>query len=176
MLIFVKLWRWWRLTFMEFSRWLLVVLLEVLNGNLFFCVGGRHHRSALFYSAFIVLLLMCTHSYYSFIVHLICYAFLAHLFLLFFCCTHTCYYCASIGHFFLLCLSYMHTYSCYTHVTHLFLLCMHLFLLCMHLFLLCCSLSFKPLGMLLNFWPSYIVVLNYCLTFDLFTLFPFVPF
>ncbi len=180
MLVFVKLWRWWWFTIMELSRWLLVVLLEAFNGNFFVCVDGGFHRSALFYNAFIVMLLMRIRSYYfsivhlvcyASLVHLICYASLVHLFLLFFCCMCTCSCCASIVHLLVLCL-----------LAYLFLLhpcCALIFvvpLLHMHLFLLrlCCTCTYSCWPLLRTY--SYCVALHLltllgcCSVFDLLTL------
>jgi hypothetical protein len=112
--IFMKLQRWWWLTLMEVSRWLLVVLFEAFNDN-FLCVQVVAFIKELcsYYSSSthaLVLATLLLHVH-SFILHLCCaFVFIAlllhtHMFLL-----HS--YCAFVliapqlhVHLFLLCFS-----------------------------------------------------------------------
>jgi len=131
---------------MEFSRWLLVVLLETPNGNCFVCVSGGLHWSVLF-----LLLLYCMHTCPC-CAFVVCAPILTSPVL----CTCSCY--TFVANFSLLHLSYMHILGCFPNLNlptllHWTIPQLLTFLRCYH-------------ALLFSSWPSCIVTLCYSLAFD----------
>ncbi len=156
---------------MELSRQLLIGLLEALNNN-FVSWSVGPHGGHLF---LLLLCCTCTCSCYAFVVRTpilatplfyicFCYTFvvLTSIFATPLFCICSCY--TFVVHTPILVTTMLHTCSCYSFIVHAIVLVVPQ--LCMYLFNLCFYSFLELLGLLFNFWLSYIFTLNYSLAFD----------